>query len=111
VATGGHLSSLAAKATTSSIPIVFNAGEDPVALGLVTSINRPGGNATGVYVFLLEMDAKRLELLRELVPNSALIAVLINPRFKSGALFPPGNGMTTISTCSPTTKLSAASSR
>jgi putative ABC transport system substrate-binding protein len=78
-ATGGHVAGLAAKASTSSIPIVFNAGEDPVALGLVTSINRPGGNATGVYVFLAEMDAKRLELLRELVPNPTLIAALLNP--------------------------------
>jgi hypothetical protein len=86
VATGGHLSALAAKAATSSIPIIFNAGEDPVTLGLVTSINRPGGNATGVYVFLVEMDAKRMELLRELVPNAELIAVLLNPaqtRFKT----------------------------
>jgi ABC-type uncharacterized transport system substrate-binding protein len=84
--TGGHLSGLAAKATTSSIPIVFNAGEDPVTLSLVSSINRPGGNATGVYVFLVEMDAKRMELLRELVSNPALIAVLLNPnqtRFKT----------------------------
>jgi ABC-type uncharacterized transport system substrate-binding protein len=80
-ATGGALSGLAAKAATSSIPIVFNAGEDPVKLGLVTSINRPGGNATGVYVFLSEMDAKRMELLRELVRNPALIAVLVNPTF------------------------------
>ena len=85
-ATGGHLSGLAAKAATSSIPIVFNAGEDPVALGLVTSINRPGGNATGIYIFIAEMDTKRLELLRELVPNAGLIAVLLNPtwiRFKT----------------------------
>ena len=80
-ATGGSLSGLAAKAATSSIPIVFVAGEDPVALGLVTSINRPGGNATGVYIFLSEMDAKRMELLRELVRNPALIAVLLNPTF------------------------------
>jgi putative ABC transport system substrate-binding protein len=85
-ATGGHLSGLAAKAATSSIPIVFNAGEDPVALGLVTSINRPGGNATRIYIFIAEMDTKRLELLRELVPNAVLIAVLLNPtwiRFKT----------------------------
>jgi putative ABC transport system substrate-binding protein len=52
-----------------SIPIVCNPGEDPVTQGLVSSINRPGGNATGVYVFLMEMDAKRMELLRELVPT------------------------------------------
>jgi ABC-type uncharacterized transport system substrate-binding protein len=80
-ATGSHLSGLAAKAATSSIPIVFNAGEDPVTLGLVTSINRPGGNATGVYVFLSEMDAKRMELLREQVRKPTLIAVLLNPTF------------------------------
>jgi ABC transporter substrate binding protein len=74
------------RATRRSTPRVFNAGEDPVALGLVTSINRPGGNATGIYIFIAEMDTKRLELLRELVPNAALIAVLLNPtwiRFKT----------------------------
>src|SRR5262245_9442762 len=84
-ATGGHLPDLAAKVAISGIPIVFNTGDDPVTLGLVTSINRQGGNVTGVYVFLSEMDAKRLELLRELVPNPALIAVLFNPRFKTGS--------------------------
>jgi putative tryptophan/tyrosine transport system substrate-binding protein len=78
-ATGGHLSGLAAQALTSTIPIVFNTGDDPVTLGMVTSINRPGGNATGIYIFVAEMDTKRLELLRELVPNAALIAVLLNP--------------------------------
>jgi ABC-type uncharacterized transport system substrate-binding protein len=78
-ATGGPLSGLAAKAATSSIPIVFTAGEDPVTLGLVTSINRPGGNATGIYIFLQETDAKRMELLRELVRSPGLIAVLLNP--------------------------------
>jgi putative ABC transport system substrate-binding protein len=92
VATDGP-SALAAHAATKTIPIVFSTGGDPVKLGLVESLNRPKGNATGVYVFVSELGPKRLQLLREVVPHAKMIAFIVN--LKSGSGRPQAEAMQT----------------
>jgi putative ABC transport system substrate-binding protein len=76
---GGEPTALAAKAASSTIPIVFGIGGDPVKIGLVASLNRPGGNATGISLLTPEMGPKQLEMLLELIPRASLIALLVNP--------------------------------
>src|SRR5262249_15510252 len=80
-ATGGDSAVLAARAATATIPIVFTTGSDPVALGYVASLNRPGGNVTGAVLLTSNLGAKRIGLLRQLVPNANPIGVLVNPTY------------------------------
>ncbi|MGA8158019.1 MAG: ABC transporter substrate-binding protein [Rhodoplanes sp.] len=81
-ATGGDASARAAKAATSAIPILFVIGGDPIEAGLVKSFNHPGGNATGFVIFSGDMEAKRLDLLRDIVPGVSVFGVLVNPNFQ-----------------------------
>jgi putative ABC transport system substrate-binding protein len=85
-AAGGPPSALAAKAATSTIPIVFSAASDPVRLGLVASLNRPGGNVTGMSTLIVELAGKSVEVLKEMVPRATVIAYLINPSNPSGRI-------------------------
>jgi putative tryptophan/tyrosine transport system substrate-binding protein len=86
-ATGGNNPALVAKSLTTTIPIVFTSGVDPVRAGLVRSFSQPEGNVTGVSWFSVELGAKHLELLLELVPAATLIAVIVNPRNREAALY------------------------
>jgi putative ABC transport system substrate-binding protein len=81
IAAGSSATALVAKAATTTIPIVFVTGGDPVALGLVASLNRPGANLTGTAILEVELAPKRLQLLRELIPNAAVFGLLADPAF------------------------------
>jgi putative ABC transport system substrate-binding protein len=83
VSTGGETAALAAKAATSTIPIVFAVGRDPVKLGLAASYNRPGGNATGINILTQALEPKRLGLLQQLVPRATTFGVLLDPNFSA----------------------------
>ena len=87
VIVGNTPAALAAKAATTTVPIVFVTGGDPVRVGLVASLNRPGGNVTGISFFSVELAAKQLGLLRELRPGAARIAVLVDPKFPTTERF------------------------
>jgi putative ABC transport system substrate-binding protein len=87
IVAGGTPETLAAKGVTTTIPIVFSVGTDPVAIGLVASLNRPGANLTGTANFETEVAPKRLQLVRELMPNAALFGVLADPAFPSTPSF------------------------
>ena len=86
-AAGGPPSALAAKATTSTIPVVFSAVNDPLRVGLVSSLNRPGGNVTGMSLFTSDMIGKMAQLLKEMVPGAAALAYLVNPSSPSEEIY------------------------
>jgi putative ABC transport system substrate-binding protein len=86
ILSGGSPSALAAKAATATIPIVFTSGDDPIRAGLVASLNRPDGNVTGVYSFFTGLEAKRLGLLREVVPRAKVILALVNLKLRDAEI-------------------------